>query len=49
MSESVKETFASNGTVNPTKHDEFQYLNLIDNIIKNGKRIISIYSKSQSI
>lgn len=30
-----------------TNHDEFQYLNLIDNIIKNGKRIMWIYSKSQ--
>lgn len=42
MSESEKENCSSNGTVNPTtatNHDEFQYLNLIDNIIKNGKTI----------
>lgn len=38
MSESEKENFSSNGPMNPiAHHDEFQYLNLIANIIKNGK------------
>lgn len=45
MSDSAKEICPSNGTVNSTNHDEFQYLNLIENIIKNGKRMSSVRLK----
>lgn len=36
MSESEKENISANGNDHSTDHDEYQYLNLIDNIIKKG-------------
>lgn len=36
MSDEHKENMVSNGNAHPVDHDEYQYINLIKNIIANG-------------